>query len=377
MIIKDYVNLENFFKITNVLNVLKKKIQLKKNKIYQADTIKIIIALALLDINLKKAREMFTGNRYFLNSLKIPIYPSQDNIKKTNIYLKKKFNVKNDFFLKKKILKFLNKEIVNFNSSQIPNIFKKNKKIILSKKMKNYFSKNGYLIVKNAFSSKLANKVNKKLKNLAKKENKINKSFKYGSGKLQRIYHLINKGKIYQELILHPLVKEMCDYAFDRKTLHSKYYLSSWHCNILNPGAESQKIHHDAAVPEPLPPWIIRLNVNFITQDYYKDNGATTYIPGSHKFLRKPNLSKINKRKKKYLEAPKGSLIFWHGHLWHQSGPNNSNMDRVALLGCFSTSVFREMCMEENPYLSLNKNIRNNFGKNLKELIGWYHGVKT
>ena len=106
MIIKDYVNLENFFKITNVLNVLKKKIQLKKNKIYQADTIKIIIALALLDINLKKAREMFTGNRYFLNSLKIPIYPSQDNIKKTNIYLKKKFNVKNDFFLKKKILKF-------------------------------------------------------------------------------------------------------------------------------------------------------------------------------------------------------------------------------------------------------------------------------
>ena len=135
-------------------------------------------------------------------------------------------------------------------------------------------------------------------------------------------------------------------------------------------------MHVDAAVPEPLPPWIIRLNVNFITQDYTKKNGATLCVPGSHKFLKFPNDRNLKNHNLVALEAPKNSIIFWHGHLWHQSGTNNSNNDRIALLGCFASSFLRELSMEENPYLSLYK-FKNNFSDKLKEIIGWSHGVKN
>ena len=72
----------------------------------------------------------------------------------------------------------------------------------------------------------------------------------------------------------------------------------------------------------------------------------------------------------------KGSLVFWTGHLWHQSGKNNSDEDRLALLGCFATSIFREMVMEENPYLSLKPDTASPYSKKIKNLIGWSHGLK-
>jgi ectoine hydroxylase-related dioxygenase (phytanoyl-CoA dioxygenase family) len=375
MNIEDYALLKNFHK-ENILNKLDKRLlsKLKKNNL--EESCKVIISLSLMNIDWVKGYKIFTSNRYFVDCLKVKLFPKISEIKFCLNVLKYHFLTYNEISLKNRIKKIYKDYLKKIKNKFIPKIFNKSEFVKIDKKKINSFEKNGYLIIENVLSNKISDYLNLKCRKIAIKENNKKKSFIYGSGKLQRIYHLINKDKIFQDLIIHPTIIQFCEYAFKRDTFHQKYFLSSWHCNILKPGAESQKMHVDAAVPEPLPPWIIRLNVNFITQDYTKKNGATLCVPGSHKFLKFPNDRNLKNHNLVALEAPKNSIIFWHGHLWHQSGTNNSNNDRVALLGCFASSFLRELSMEENPYLSLYK-FKNNFSDKLKEIIGWSHGVKN
>jgi ectoine hydroxylase-related dioxygenase (phytanoyl-CoA dioxygenase family) len=375
MQIKDYSTLRDFNKI-NILKKLDKALLLELKKNNLEDTCKVIISLSLMNINWIKAYKLFTSNRYFVDCLKIKLFPEINKLEYCSNILKTHFSISDKVSLKNKIRQIYKNFLKEQINNSIPKIFIKKKYPILNENNKFFFEKNGYLILENVITDKISDDLNLRCRKIAIKEEKLKKSFIYGSGKLQRIYHLINKGKIFQDLVIHPAVLQFCEYAFNRNTFHNKYFLNSFHCNILRQGAESQKMHIDAAVPEPLPPWIIRLNFNFVTQDFTKKNGATLCVPGSHKFLKFPNDQNLKGKKLVALEAPKNSLIFWHGHLWHQSGANNSDKDRVALLGTFTASFFRELCMEENPYLSLYE-YKNNFSEKLKEIIGWKHGVKN
>ena len=76
------------------------------------------------------------------------------------------------------------------------------------------------------------------------------------------------------------------------------------------------------------------------------------------------------------MEAPKGSIVFWHGHLWHSSGSNNTQNSRIALLGCYAASFLREMSLEENHFSIISKNIKKSMSTKMKRLIGDFHGIK-
>ena len=57
---------------------------------------------------------------------------------------------------------------------------------------------------------------------------------------------------------------DILEFFFDRETLHQKYMLSSFQSNIIYPGGEEQQLHVDSSLSNPLPPWPIRLNINFL-----------------------------------------------------------------------------------------------------------------
>lgn len=244
-----------------------------------------------------------------------------------------------------------------------------------------FLDKHGYLIIPNALDLSMCDEINELTVQIAEYERDvIGKGYVYGSGKMQRIYSLISKHKKFQELLVNPIVHAVMSHMFHRQTFHEKYYLTSFHANILEQGTENQIWHIDANVPEPIPPWIIRSNSNYITQDYTIDTGATEIIPGSHLWCNKPSKLQAEAGIKgvdtKYIEAPKGSLAFWHGHLWHRSGRNVTPKKRVALLGAYAASHFREVCLEENPYLNFDQNQISDMKDDLKKLLGWDHGSK-
>lgn len=340
--------------------------ELTKNSNKNLIFLKYLFGIEFFEIDVSFARKYFRSNRYFLDSLGIDILPETQEV----IDFENKIEIHGQSI--RLIIKDILSKVENINGVGVE------KPNILAETQIKFLEENGYIIINNIIPLDLCDELNEMALWIAKKELENNTAYIYGSGNMQRVYNLIAKHNIFGELVQDRTCHEVMEHMFHRETFHDKYYLTSFHANILKQNAESQIWHIDANVPEPIPSWIIRSNSNFITQDFYADNGATEIIPGSHKYCTKPNLSEIdsNKFNSRYLEAPKGSIAFWHGHLWHRSGPNKTGKPRVALLGAYSASFFREVCMEENPYLYFNNNQINNLSARLKTILGWNHGFK-
>jgi ectoine hydroxylase-related dioxygenase (phytanoyl-CoA dioxygenase family) len=130
-------------------------------------------------------------------------------------------------------------------------------------------------------------------------------------------------------------------------------------------------------VPEPLPPWIIKANSIWLLDEFTETNGSTEVIPGSHLRTRKPRRDDpadddgIIK-----VIAPSRSVVMTHGAIWHRSGANLSSAERVVLLGSFAASYAREIASEEDIVRCLDPKSLGAMSKELKNLIGYYHGLK-
>jgi len=187
--------------------------------------------------------------------------------------------------------------------------------------------------------------------------------------KLQRIWNILNKDKLFHHFPLSKVHKDGLNKIFYRKTNHNLYTISSYQANILYPGAPQQKIHLDTPVPEPLPIWPIKVTTVNLLDDFTEDNGATLVAPKSHKFLKKPRPGSTDEETLKSVIAPFGSLIMMHGGLWHASGSNQTKSKRIAVLGSYAASYAREIAYEENHIQIRNNSIQ--FENDLAEMLGY------
>lgn len=238
---------------------------------------------------------------------------------------------------------------------------------------------NGYLVKEGFLEESKAIHLRDLVRRVAAAEAEKGEAYFYGNGnKLQRVYNLLNKAPEFAEWFLaRAEVFESLQHFFDAGTPHTPFFLSSYQANILNPGAAAQVIHVDSSVPDPLPPWKIRLNINLLLDPFTETNGATLVYPGSHKFLRKPTPADDRSEKMQKLVAPAGSLVIWTGHLWHQSGANTDAHSRTALLSCFTASYLREIAVEENYLEVMDRARLENLPFELKTVLGYYHGRKA
>jgi len=332
------------------------------------DEIRFLIGVYFFEMEKDDALKIFHTNKYFTDAIGIKLIPTSEKI---NLFQNKFYLKYNSEYHIREIIKY-----VNSCESNIEPISRLN----LTEAQINFLETEGYLAIENMIPLGLCDELQEIVLELAKHELESDKqAYIYGNGNLQRIYNLLAKNSIFQDLITNTICHEVMRLMFQRNNFHDKYYLTSFHANILYQNAEPGIWHIDANVPEPIPQWIIRSNSNFIIHDYIKENGATEIIPGSHKFFKKPNFDQINQNFKdsKFIEAPKGSIAFWHGHLWHRSGRNITNKPRIALLGGYAASFLRELSMEENPYLSIPKHVQDSLKPEIKKLLGWNHGVKN
>lgn len=110
------------------------------------------------------------------------------------------------------------------------------------------------------------------------------------------------------------------------------------------PGATApQKLHVDSAsafneVPDV--PWMI--NTIWMLTDFTVENGATGVVPMSHRSRRKHPPSEITPDSPliKPVTGRAGSVMMWHGGLFHQARPNTSDQIRVGLNIAYNPSWF-------------------------------------
>ena len=153
-----------------------------------------------------------------------------------------------------------------------------------------------------------------------------------------RVFNLLDLDPVFVELIQHPR-----GIALVRELLGDGFLISNFTANIALPGSRSMNLHSDQAIviPEPwLEAWAI--NIIWCLDDVREANGATRYVPYSHRVTRRSELPADAVAQTRPFEAPAGSIIAMDGRMWHTSGENTTQRDERALLfGYYSADFIR------------------------------------
>ena len=153
-----------------------------------------------------------------------------------------------------------------------------------------------------------------------------------------RVFNLLDLDPVFVELIQHPLGVELVT-----ALLGPGFLISNFTANIALPGSQSMHPHSDQSivVPEPwLEPWSI--NIIWCLTDVRAENGATLFLPGSHKFAWRRDVPSDPRAGMRPFEAKAGSVIAMDGRLWHTSGANvTADEERALLFGYYSRDFIR------------------------------------
>ncbi len=106
--------------------------------------------------------------------------------------------------------------------------------------------------------------------------------------------------------------------------------------------------------------------------DFTEANGATRVIPGSHRSAESPDL--LRPYDSIPAEMPKGSVLVWHGSLWHGGGANHTIDRRMGVAMNYCAGYIRQ---QENQQLGLPIGTVRHFPPRLQELVGFgvYRGL--
>jgi hypothetical protein len=114
------------------------------------------------------------------------------------------------------------------------------------------------------------------------------------------------------------------------------FKLSSLTARTLRPHTPAQELHVD--VRRESPDWPL-LGFILMIDAFRPDNGATRFIPGSHRWASNPDdtISDFRAIREDQVFAcgPAGSLIAFNGSTWHGHSQNTTNQPRRSLQGAF------------------------------------------
>ncbi|WP_033292193.1 phytanoyl-CoA dioxygenase family protein [Amycolatopsis jejuensis] len=179
-----------------------------------------------------------------------------------------------------------------------------------------------------------------------------------------RVFNLVDLDPLFGDLLQHPAAD-----AIVARCLGPDYVVSNFTANIARPGSGSMVIHSDQAtvVPEPWSnPWAI--NIIWCLCDLRAENGATRYIPGSHRWSTKADLPDDLEPLLVPFEAPAGSILAMEGRVWHTSGANvTKDEDRPLLFGYYTSPFLRS---QWNFSAALRPGVQERFSPVMRHRLG-------
>jgi len=208
----------------------------------------------------------------------------------------------------------------------------------------------------------------------------------------QRLWMLANKGQCFRDMIVHDLVDDLIGHI-----LGNSFILSTLSANIAKPGGMRMGLHTDQwwmpqpvipgesivkaseitriAVPEFLAPDIslgispaVVANTMWMLSDFSATNGSTEVVPGSHLSGAHPRGGDQSDYNIVQPEAPAGTLMVFDGRLWHGTGANKGNDERLGVLATFCAPQFRQ---QENQTLGLDRALWPKLSDKLRNRLGF------
>lgn len=179
----------------------------------------------------------------------------------------------------------------------------------------------------------------------------------------QRVYALVSRGRIFEDLVRHPRILALCD-----RVLQENYLLTASQAICIHPGETPQPLHtDDSFYPWPRPRPMISLSTIWAVDAFTEENGATQVIPGSHlweddkvweTFQAYPALAGRDasdvapsddaslRALLHTLEMAAGAAVVFSGMLVHRGGEGRGNTSRLA----FSNQYCQPWARQQENY---------------------------
>ena len=146
-----------------------------------------------------------------------------------------------------------------------------------------------------------------------------------------KVNDFFNRGPLFEELVLLPPLLEACC-----QVIGGPFKLSSFVGRTLRAGSQSQELHVD--VQRNSADWPL-LGFIFMIDEFRRDNGATRFVPGSHRGIETPEqtMAEVHADHPEQTLAcgGAGSLLVFNGSVWHGHTANTSTGPRRSLQGAF------------------------------------------
>jgi ectoine hydroxylase-related dioxygenase (phytanoyl-CoA dioxygenase family) len=177
-----------------------------------------------------------------------------------------------------------------------------------------------------------------------------------------RIYNLLALGPVWQRVPVHEHVLPIVEGILDPGCL-----ISSLSSITILPGETAQPIHaDDQLIPIAKPHVPTVCNSMWALTDFTEANGATRLMPGTHRADSSPDF--VTEYESIAAEMPRGSVLIWHGSLWHGGGANTTDAPRVGIAMNYCAGFIRQ---QENQQLGIPAEIAATFSPRLRELVGY------
>lgn len=148
-----------------------------------------------------------------------------------------------------------------------------------------------------------------------------------------RVSDFVNRGdEKFDSIYLHQPLLEA-----SYRVIGQPFKLSTMHARTLRPNSQASALHIDFKPDEEKFPLVSFI---FMVDEFRNDNGATRFVPGSHKWTTIPNeltddaVAGFEKQTRTAC-GQAGSIIIFNGSVWHGISANTTNEPRRSIQGAF------------------------------------------
>ena len=143
----------------------------------------------------------------------------------------------------------------------------------------------------------------------------------------RRLANLVDKGRIFEDVILTPRVLECMAHV-----LGPRFKLSSLNARSTDPhSASGQPLHADSGAIADAAGYFVANSV-WLLDDFTPENGATRFVAGSHRWGRLPEPDFYRAHPDEQLVLGKaGDVVVMNAHMWHGGTANRTAAPRRAM----------------------------------------------
>ncbi len=184
----------------------------------------------------------------------------------------------------------------------------------------------------------------------------------------RRLFNLLPREPSFAAVPVHERILPLVEGVIGEECL-----LSSITAVEMSPGETDQPFHADDGtlpLPRPHPP--LTCTAIWALTDFTTENGATRLVVGSHESDRIPRRGDEPAFVQAEMRA--GSVLVYHGSLWHAGGANRSDTRRLAIIVNYCAGFLRQ---EECQLLAIPREMVVGYPPRLRALLGYstYRGL--